>query len=152
MKKSISLLVLSILSIGMVYAQASKTMYVSIKAASLKNGTGFFASEVASLQLGTQVTVLKTDGKWNQISSASPKATGWIASTSLTSKKVASSGSIATAQEIALAGKGFSPASELDYKASTKLDFSVLDSMEAQKLPNATILKFIKDGRLNEGK
>ena len=149
MKKSISLLLLSIVSIGMVYAQASKTMYVSIKTASLKSGTGFFASEVASLQLGTQVTVTKTDGKWNQISS--PRA-GWIASTSLTSKKVASSGSIATAQEIALAGKAFTQASELDYKASTKLDFSVLDSMEAQKLPNATILKFIKDGRLNEGK
>jgi len=139
----------SISGSGFVFSQsAGKTMYVAVKSTEIKSATGVFASKLGDLNLGAAVTVLKEDGKWAQIRSGS--ITGWVNLSSLSSKRVTSSGGSSSAQEIALAGKGFAE-TEIEYRNSG-LDFSVVDQMEKITIPIGDLQKFIKDGRLKEGK
>ncbi|MDR2095534.1 MAG: hypothetical protein LBP76_08450 [Treponema sp.] len=152
MKKALFFIFLGCFLMGTILAQTSKTMYVSVKNAAIKSGTGFFAKELAKLNLGTTLTVLQQKDKWMQVRTGTqPVITGWIASASLTSKRITASGSSASAGEIALAGKGFSPGMELEYKAGAGLDYSIIDAMESQTIPNEKILGFITEGRLKKG-
>ena len=49
-----------------------------------------------------------------------------------------------------MAGKGFSPDMELEYKKSG-LDYSLVDSMEQMSVPTDDLLRFITEGRLSRG-
>jgi uncharacterized protein YgiM (DUF1202 family) len=152
MKKEFIFIFLSCFLIGTIFAQTSKTMYVAVKNATVKSGTGFFSKELAKLNIGTTLTVLQQKDKWTQVKTGTqPVITGWIASASLTSKRITASGSSASASEIALAGKGFSPAMELEYKADAGLDYSIIDTMESQTIPNEKILEFLTAGQLKKG-
>jgi hypothetical protein len=122
--------------------------YVSVQNAVLKDSTGFFAKDLANLPLGTEVTVVREDGKWVQVQAGSRN--GWIASTSLSVRRVVASTSTVTASDVALAGKGFSPETEREYKKNG-LDYSVVDSMERSNIPGDDLLRFINEGRLNKG-
>jgi uncharacterized protein YgiM (DUF1202 family) len=148
MKKLFLLLTLTTLC-GMVYAQQGKTMYVAVKNAYLKSSTGIFASKVSAAALGEPVTVVTDKGKWAQVKTAK-SLTGWIPMTSLSSKRVTGSGYSASAGEIALAGKGFSAETELEYKKNG-VDYTAVDSMEALNVSDDDLLKFINDGRLAKG-
>jgi hypothetical protein len=137
---------------GVCFAQTSRTMYIAVKNAAIKSGTGFFAKELTKLPQGYALIVLQEKNKWMQVrTSTQPVITGWIASASLTSKRITASGSSALAGEIALAGKGFSPAVELEYKDSVGLDYSLIDAMEVQTIPNEQILEFLTEGQLKKG-
>ncbi|MDR1904958.1 MAG: hypothetical protein LBQ88_22090 [Treponema sp.] len=152
MKKVLFFTFLACFLTGAVFAQTSKTMYVAVKNAAIKSGTGFFAKELAKLGIGTTLTVLQQKDKWTEVrSSTQPVITGWIASASLTSKLITASGSSASAGIIALAGKGFSPDMELEYKDSAGLDYSIIDEMEAQTISNEKILEFLTEGQLKKG-
>ena len=69
-------------------------------------------------------------GKWTQVKSGS--STGWIASSSLTKKKITASSSKAnaSAKEISLAGKGFTQEIENSYKNSSGTDYASVDKIE----------------------
>jgi uncharacterized protein YgiM (DUF1202 family) len=103
---------------------------------------------LANLPLGTEVTVVLENGKWTQIQTGNRQ--GWIASASLSARKVVASNTAVTASDVALAGKGFSPETEMEYKRNG-LDYSVVDSMENTNIPNDDLLRFITEGRLNRG-
>lgn len=144
------LLILLVLCIGgPAFSQLQeKTMYVAVKSAALKSSTGFFAKTVKTLSLGDAVTVIRDTGKWMEIRAGA--SSGWAASTSLSAKRVTGSGYSAAAREIALAGKGFSPEVEIEYRKNG-LDYSAVDSMENLTIPEEELLKFINDGRLSKG-
>lgn len=130
---------------------AAPSQWISAKKVELKSGTDFFASTVATVSYGDEVTVLSTSGKWSQVqlvSNTSKK--GWVPSASLTKKKiVASNGKVsANAKEIALAGKGFSSSLEDEYKDNTKTDYAQVDSMEKISVPAAEQKAFIENGDL----
>jgi uncharacterized protein YgiM (DUF1202 family) len=152
MKKILFFLFFGCFLVGVVFAQTSRTMYVAVKNAAVKSGTGFFARELTKLPQGAVLTVLQQKDKWMQVrTSTQPVITGWIASGSLTSKRITTSGSSVSSSEIALAGKGFSPSIELEYKDSAGLDYSQIDAMEAQTVPNEQILDFLTKGQLKKG-
>jgi hypothetical protein len=136
---------------GPLLAQSSgKTLYVAVKQAEIKDGTGFFAKSAGFLTRGEAVSVIQAEGKWVKIRTTPGDRSGWIAAASLTAKQVLKSERGVTADELALAGKGFSADIETRYKKNG-LDYSTVDSLEALNIPNSELLKFITDGHLFTG-
>jgi len=124
------------------------TCFVSSKSATIKDSPGFFAAELGNLSLGDEVTLISESGKWSQIRSGN--LTGWVTSASLSARRIVASGTSATATEIALAGKGFSPETETEYRQNG-LDYSMVDFMEQITISGEELLPFITDGRLSRG-
>jgi hypothetical protein len=122
--------------------------YVAVQTTPLKNSTWFFAKDLANLTLGTELTLIRENGKWSEVRVGN--LTGWVASSSLTSKKVIASTANISASEVALAGKGFSPDIEAEYKKSG-LDYSMVDVMEQITVPINDLSEFIAEGRLVGG-
>jgi hypothetical protein len=143
------LLIMMLCTGVLVFSQSGgSTRYVAVKNAVLKDSTGFFAKEVGNLPLGTAVTLIRDDGKWAEVRAGN--LAGWVASASLSARRVVASNSPVTANEVALAGKGFSPDTEIEYKKNG-LDYSMVDSMEKITVPAADLLRFIDEGRLARG-
>ena len=131
------------------------TLYVSVKSAAVKSGSGSFSSTVANVGYGDVVTVIKAGDKNTQIKLSDGK-TGWVSTGSLTKKKIvkSSNGSTvkASTKEIALAGKGFSAQSETAYKTqNSTLDFSKVDEIEKITVSDSVLQDFIADGNLKDG-
>lgn len=143
------LVVLFVLLCGFAFA-ASQVMYVAVEKATIKSSTSFFAKSSGTLSYGDKITVLSTKGNWSQISSSSPAITGWIQSTALTKKQIVTQGSrvTANADELALAGKGFSAEVEAEYKKSGDVNYTAVDNMEKNEIEPETLSKFITSGSL----
>jgi uncharacterized protein YgiM (DUF1202 family) len=153
MKRSIILFILGILVAAGAAAQ-SRTMYVSAKDAPLKSSSGFFADTLATLNYGDQVTVLRENGRWVEVRPARQTGlTGWVHSDNLTSRRIVQSGTSASASanELALAGKGFSEEVENSYRQNTALDYAALDAVEAQTLSPEALYRFLVEGHLSLG-
>ncbi|MDR2033790.1 MAG: hypothetical protein LBP89_04080 [Helicobacteraceae bacterium] len=144
------------LGAAVLYAAPSvkKTMYVAVKKAELRVSASFFARKKGALSYGETVTALQEDGKWTQVRSASNAAlSGWLSSADLTSKRIiASSATGASAQELALAGKGFDQEVENAYKKQkSDLNYKDIDAIESVSVPNNQLLTFLNEGRLAKG-
>ena len=149
MRKYIFLLVVLFCAGSLVFSQTGNTRYVSVQKADLKSSTGFFSSVVGKLVMGDAVTLVRDDGRWSQVRSGN--VTGWIQSTNLSTRRIVSSNvSSSGGAEVALAGKGFSPATELEYKKEG-LNFTMVDTMEQITVPMDDLQRFITNGRLNSG-
>jgi uncharacterized protein YgiM (DUF1202 family) len=149
MRKLLFLVIMMLCAGSLLFAQfAGPKRYVAVQNAVLKDSTGFFAKTLASLPLGTEVTVILENGKWTQVRSGNQN--GWVASTSLSVRKIIPSNSTVTASDVALAGKGFSSETEMEYKKNG-LDYSVVDSMERITIVTDDLLRFITEGRLSRG-
>ena len=149
MKRLFLVSIFLVFCLGLGFSQSQgRTMFVAVNSAELKASTGFFANTVGTLPLGSTVTVVRESGKWTEIRAGS--LSGWVASASLTPRRVTGQGHSATVGEIALAGKGFSIETEVEYRGNG-LDFSEVDSMESLNISKEELLRFITDGRLSRG-
>ena len=149
MRKYIFLWVMMVCAGAVVFAQADRsTRYVAVQTVAVKDVAGFFAKDLGNLSLGDVVRLIKEDGKWSQIQAGN--LTGWVASSSLSVRRVVASNNAVTASEVAMAGKGFSPAMEMEYKKNG-LDYSMVDSMERIAVSADDLLRFITEGRLSQG-
>jgi hypothetical protein len=154
MKRLILTALFCLSAAGLFAQRVGSTMYVNVNSASLKSSTGFFASTTGTVSYGDQVSILAVNGKWSQVRAAARNATGWIASASLTTKRISTQGNAAnaSAREIALAGKGFSPAVEAEYKkGGGKLNYTAVDNMEKAAVSDRDLLAFIEEGHLARG-
>jgi hypothetical protein len=134
---------------SLLFSQAAgNKRYVAVQSAIVKDSAGFFAKELGSLPLGTELTVVRENGKWTEVRAGN--LAGWVVSSSLSVRRVVASTSNVTAGEVALAGKGFSPDVEIEYKKNG-LDYSMVDSMERITVPADSLLQFITEGRLARG-
>lgn len=144
-----------ILVIGSSTAQVipGSTMYVAVKNVSVKAATDFFAAEQGTLVYGNAVTVLQKKGKWVEVQAAQVSLQGWVASASLTSKRIIASRTrtSASTQELALAGKGFSEEVETLYRQEGGFDYDAIDDVENRKIPEADLYIFLIDGHLTMG-
>jgi len=153
MKRTILLTLFCLAATGIFAQKAGDTLYVNVNTASLKSSTGFFGSNTGTVKYGDQVKVVAVDNKWVQIRT-SANITGWIASSSLTTKKISTQGSAAnaSAREIALAGKGFSPEVEAEYKKDGgEINYTAVDAMERVTVSDKDLLAFIEEGHLAKG-
>ena len=148
MKKYILVTILFLCTGFFLFSQTGNVRYVSVQGGVLKSSTGFFASKVGNLTLGQEVTLVKDDGKWAQVRAGS--LTGFIASSSLSTRRVVASTAGASSTEVALAGKGFSQEIEVEYRKNG-LDYSTVDSMEKLTIPDDELLRFVNEGRLARG-
>lgn len=152
------LLVCSLLFLGAVmWAKAGDTMYVNVEEAELKSGTGFFVSSAGFLPYGAKVRVLQESGKWTEVASAdNERVSGWLPASSLTRKKILADDSInrvsASADELALAGKGFSAEVEAQYTTeATAHIYTLIDEIEATPVDKDGLWEFIQQGELSDG-
>jgi SH3-like domain-containing protein len=131
-----------------------KTLYVSTKTAQVKASTGFFARTRGTLVYGEPVTVLREQGVWVEIRSASRSpVSGWMKSAGLTARRITAGGSAvsASANELALAGKGFNEEVEKSYQDGNNLDYSAINSMEARTVSEDELYAFLEEGHLVTG-
>jgi len=176
MKKILVFLSLILLTIGFASAQSASTqpaaekpaaekpaektkdgkvLYIAVKTATLKSGTGAFAESKGTLNYGAKVTQIKVDGSFTEVKSAdNPSLTGWVSTASLTSKQIVAGGaaSTTTAKEVALAGKGFSQEAEKTLSQKKELNYADVDKVEAIKIREKDVESFLKEGELKMGK
>ena len=149
MRNFFIILVMALCISPLLFSQAGRnTRYVAVQTTPVKDATGFFAKELGNLALGAEVTVIREDGKWSEVRAGN--LSGWVSSASLSARRVLASNTTVTASEVALAGKGFSPDMEIEYRKNG-LDYSMVDSMEKIVVPADDLLKFINEGRLARG-
>ncbi len=153
MKKIVCILGILLCAAALFAVQNGETVYVAVKKAAIKSGTGNFDKVVAQASYGDELIVDKASNKFHRVHKAGdPSVVGWIPATSVTTKKIVTSSKkvSASADEIALAGKGFSEQVEDGYKtANKKLDYSSVDRLESFRITDSSLKTFIEDGELN---
>jgi hypothetical protein len=152
--KRLFLLVLILLVSGALFAQITKgsTAWVSAKKADIKSSTGFFAGTRGTLTLGAEVSVLQVNGKWAEVRSAeNTSLSGWMTASNLSARRIVSSGTTASASEVALAAKGFNQEVEDAFKTSGDLNYADVDKTEAITISQDELYKFVTEGHLNTG-
>jgi hypothetical protein len=155
MMKRISIFILLCLcGLSIIQAQSlsGRKVYASIKEGKLKSSTWFFAGTTGTFAYGDEFTVLAEKGSWVQLRSAN-NTTGWTSSSNVTTRQIISTGNrtTASAEELALAGKAYSPEVEKAYQDASQVDYAPVDLMESFVVSDDAVLQFIQDGHLNTG-
>ncbi|MBN1419423.1 MAG: SH3 domain-containing protein [Planctomycetes bacterium] len=130
----------------------AKTLSVQVKDEQLRATPTFLGKIVVKLAYGDRLEILQEKGPWVQARAASG-ATGWIRAASLTTKPVAMKAgtqnvdTTASSDEIALAGKGFNPQVEKEFKnRNADIDFTWVDKMETFEVSTEEMIAFLKEG------
>ena len=138
-------------------AMAADTMSVQSEKAVVRASPGPFASAVATLSYGDQISVVGEQGAWTKVQTASG-ASGWTQTASLSTKKIvlkAGANDVsktASGEELALAGKGFNSQVEGQFKANNpNVDFKWIDYMEKIKVGEPQMVQFLRAGGLKGG-
>lgn len=127
---------------------------IEVRTAQVKASPSYMSQTIGNLKYGDRVSVAGEQGNWYQI--AAPA--GWIPKSAATSRKVAvdSDKRYAAAgvkhDEAALAGKGFNPQVEGEYKknnANLVGAFAEVDRVETFTASEASLKQFIASGHLN---
>jgi hypothetical protein len=136
------------------FCKTGDVLYVGIKEVKLKDGTGFFARKTFTVYYGDVAVVVGEKGSWTQIQiQGNSSVRGWIASSSLTKKKIITGNSASTTtQELALAGKGFSPEAEKTFKSDNpEKRYDLVDRIEQNSVSEDKLQAFLANGKLNGG-
>jgi hypothetical protein len=155
MKKLIVLFALCVFGVSAVSAQirSGNIMFITARNLELRASTGFFAKTSATIQYGTEVDVMRVNGDWVEVRSReNASVAGWTRSANLTSRRIVPGRSGgATAQEVALAGKGFNQDVEDVYRQGDHLDYDAVDRVEAHTVNREDLHSFLVEGRLSLG-
>jgi len=156
MKKLMILLIVLLVTAGMAAAQARAggTMYVAVKNAQLKSGTGWFASNRGTLNYGDRVTVIRISGNYAEVrSAANSSLTGWMPTANLSARQVVAGNTAnVSAREVAGAGRGFNQEVETSYRNQNRnLNYTDVDRVEAITVSEADLRRFLEEGRLRMG-
>ena len=150
MKKIFAVLILIFCVFGL-FAKPEQKMYISVEEAILKEKPSFFSKSTNSVFYGEEVIVLDTKGSWKKVQlTGNTSVFGWISESSLTKKKILVSESkvTASADEIALAGKGFNAEIEAEYKKQGTANYDAVDKLEEKSVSFENSLDFMLDGKL----
>ncbi|MDD3582031.1 MAG: SH3 domain-containing protein [Desulfobacca sp.] len=120
----------------------------------LRDQAQFFGQPVALVKQGDQLKQLGMKGDWYQVEFQGKQ--GWIHQSAVSTRKVSLSAlrgtgtaQAATADEVALAGKGFTPEVEAGYREKNpNLNYAAVDRVESFQVPEAQLRKFITEGGL----
>ena len=139
-------------------AAAPQTMNVQIRSAVLRANPTPLGRPVGALSFGESVNVRQTSGSWLQVQAASGAA-GWVHQSALARKEsVIRAGdtnvsAAASAQEVSLAMKGFTPEVEREYRLQHgNVDFTWVDRMEACKVTDEQAARFLAEGGVKGGR
>ena len=129
-------------------------MSVQVRKGSLRAAPSFLGKVTGPVDYGDRVTVLEEKGSWRRV--AAPNGgRGWIHQSAVTVKRIvlqtgdADVQTSARADEVALAGKGFSEQVETAYRRSNpQLKYAWLDRMEGYTVSAEEMATFVMDGGL----
>lgn len=148
---SILLIALNLSSLSLFcFSRFSKPKYISVEKVESKSKPSFWGSGSDIFYYGEAVVVVEESGQWIKVSDkATSKKSGWIKESAVTSRKIVGRAGVSVnANELALAGKGFSSPVEAAYGQGFGLDFSVIDEIENIFISDSEIKKFITSGGL----
>ncbi len=153
MKKKVICLFLAASLCSIVFAagtgKKSDTLWVSVETASLREKPGRFSKESAVVAYGTQLVLIDESGDWYYVRTEIDGKQGWIPSGMVTKRKiVVGHMASANADEISLAGKGFSQEVEDLYKEQGLVDFSQIDQIERVMVSEQDMYDFLLEGNL----
>ncbi|HOX26118.1 MAG TPA: SH3 domain-containing protein [Candidatus Krumholzibacteria bacterium] len=135
-------------------ALAAQQFSVQVRETRLRQTPSYLGATTASVTYGTRVTVLETRGPWRRVQ-ATDGRTGWLHESALTERQLtlaAGDRDVATGadtDEIALAGKGFSPEVEREFKKQNRdVDFAWVDRMATWNVTPDEALAFLAEGKV----
>jgi len=135
-------------------APGGKVVTVQVLSAKVTKTPSFLAPTVAKVVRGDQLTSLGEDKDWVNVQTKDGQS-GWINKSSVVDKAVALStkpgggaGGVSD-DEVALAGRGFSPEVEAAYKKDhPNLDYSHVDKIEKLDVDGGALAKFAAEGKI----
>lgn len=151
MKKTTFVILLIALVPALVFAGSK--MSVEVRQVNVKSAPNYLSGTTATLNYATQVEVSGEQDNWYQITSPS----GWVPKNTLTKHKIdinadkKMAGGKVSHDEVALAGKGFNPQVEAQYKkdnADLRNGYAQVDTIEKFGATDNEIMAFQKAGKL----
>ena len=136
------------------FSATNEFLTVQVKQGQLRSTPSFLGSVTATLAYGDKVELIEDKGAWKMV--AIRKIKGWMHMSALTTKTLAlQAGKTnvktgATSSELALAGKGFNPKVEAEFKSRNKhLDYASIDRMEkTYTFKPGQVQTFLKQGQV----
>jgi hypothetical protein len=120
----------------------------------IRENCKFFSPLKSLVQFGNEIELVSKEGDWYRVNFKG--ISGCIHKTAIKEKKFSLSGLLGgksrdtSNEEVALAGKGFSPEVESSYrKKHPQFDFDSVNRLEKIEIKKAELYKFIKEGELN---
>ena len=141
---------LAVVCVAVLFAQ---TLFVKVQTTYVRKEPKFYSPAVATLQAGESVTQIASEGGWFKVRTAKG-VEGWLHSSAVQTGKFAvaavdqSLKTRATAEEVALAGKGFNKQVEEEYKSRKGVSFAEVDRMLKIKVSPDELRRFLMEGRL----
>ncbi len=131
------------------------TVTVRVLSAKVMKAAKFIGPSAATVSRGEQLKVVATQGDWFSVSGKFT-GTGWIHRSSVENRAVALSSKpggtgsgTASSDEIELAGRGFTPQVEGQYRQKNpNLNFGPIDSIETVTLDVSELQAFVNEGGL----
>jgi SH3-like domain-containing protein len=129
---------------------------IKVKSTQLRKEPKFYSPVIATLHSGETVESIAVQESWYKVRTQKGLI-GWIHSCVVQKKglgllamnKTLKTG--ATADEVALAGKGFNKQVEANYKKkNARINFAAVDKMLQQKFSMKKIQEFLKKGKLGD--
>jgi opacity protein-like surface antigen len=131
------------------------SMNVQVREVDVKVQPNYLSGSVGKLGYGAKVETIEESGNWVRISNPS----GWVPKSSITKHSVdisaeqKFSGRGASHDEVALAGKGFNPQVEAEYRRQhpdMAAAYSKVDWIENQTVPMSELKAFAAAGKLGQ--
>jgi uncharacterized protein YraI len=136
-------------------ALAAASVKVVTQQAAIRSDKRFFASVVATAPYGAVLQTLARDGDWLQVQYG--QARGWIHISAVEEQKfqlsslMQSKAKETSQDEVALAGKGFTPEVEKAFRAKNpQMKYDLVDRIETYQVAAKDLQVFVKDGWLRE--
>jgi hypothetical protein len=157
MKRSLMALAIVVVTAGAAIAgiKAGSNVTIRVMSAKVMKGPKFIGPTAGALSRGDQLTVKEVKGAWFRVEG---RISGWVHKTNVVEGKVALStqpgggGSGASRDEVELAGRGFTPQIEQEYRnANPNLDFSHVDAIEKAAIDPGELEAFVAEGKLGGG-
>ncbi len=156
MKKKIIISAVTAASIFLfiAFAYAAATMSIQVRETQIRTTPDYFGKIIGKASYGDRVTIESTKGSWKKVRFKTGK-TGWVNSSALSAKEIKmvagakGTKGAASASELQLAGKGFNPEVEKEFKNRNKdISFRWVDKMEQIRISDAEKQKFAQEGGL----
>jgi hypothetical protein len=136
--------------------KAGSIVTVRVLTAKVMKSPKFIGPAAGDASRGQQLTFEEAKGDWYRVSGT---LAGWIHKTNLTERAVTLSSKpggegngAASRDEVELAGRGFTPQVESEYRnKNPNLDFSHVDAIEHTQIDPAELEAFVTEGKLAVG-
>jgi len=130
----------------------AEAVTVVVRATSIRKDRQFYAPALGQASYGDRLAVLGKEGDWVHVRAGS--LTGWVHASAVTEKTVkaearAPSAAAQSDEDVALAGKGFNPQVEKEYrKQNPEANYAAVDRMEKLTVSEKDVAAFLREGHL----